>query len=272
MILVDGQAAQALDLHDRSIHYGDGHFTTLVCSHARPLLLPQHLQRLQQACRALAMPLPDNGTLTTEIQQLCHGQEAAVIKVILSRGVGGQGYRPDPKAPLRRIVMRKPWPAGRGELREQGVAVGYCRTPLGLNPTLAGLKHLNRLEQVQAGLELQPHWQEGLMCDLNGQVVEGTMSNLFLIREGKLITPLLEQCGVKGVMRAQILRIAAELDLEVVEQALQRSDIAQADELFLSNCVNGIWPIRELDGQARSIGAITRRLQQQLVEQGLIHV
>jgi len=172
-------------------------------------------------------------------------------------------YRPPAPALPRRILSLHPWPDHPAHWPQQGVNVRLCDTPLGANPRLAGLKHLNRLEQVLARAEWDdPDIAEGLMLDAAGGLVEGTMSNLFLVQGGRLRTPALEQCGVAGVMRGHVLALAEQGGIACEVTALGLADLRSADELFVCNSVIGIWPVRRVQGMEFMPGSVTRRLQQ----------
>jgi 4-amino-4-deoxychorismate lyase len=140
--------------------------------------------------------------------------------------------------------------------------VRYCATRATENTALAGLKHLNRLDSVLAQLEWSdPAIAEGLLCDSQGSVVGGTMSNLFAVRDRTMLTPRIDRCGVSGIMRSVVIDAARNEGLEVVEQALSLADVAAADELFLTNSIIGVWPVRALDAKNYPVGAVTRRVQ-----------
>jgi 4-amino-4-deoxychorismate lyase len=147
------------------------------------------------------------------------------------------------------------------------VRVRYCETRLGHQPLLAGLKHLNRLEQVLARAEWSdPDVAEGLMLDLDGRVVEGTQTNLFALLEGRLVTPPLNRCGVAGVVREVAIASAAAVGLEVVESVLLPEQVAAADGLFLTSSLAGIWPIRELAGRPMDPKGIPEELRTGILE------
>ena len=130
---------------------------------------------------------------------------------------------------------------------------------------MAGLKHLNRLEQVMARREWDdPQIAEGLMLDDQNHVISGTMSNLFIVRDGKVMTPPLKQCGVEGVMRGLILDLAKESTIPYEETIVTIHDVRQADEIFVTNALIGLWPVKRLERQVYSIGPITRRLAERL--------
>jgi len=148
---------------------------------------------------------------------------------------------------------------------EQGVRVRLATLRLGENPALAGIKHCNRLEQVLARREWSdPAIADALMFSRSGALVSGTMSNVFLVRESKLLTPLIDQCGVAGIMRALVLEIATANGISAEECRLEAADVAAAGELFLTNALMGICPVCELEGVRRAPGPLTRALQQKL--------
>ena len=192
--LIDGREAVAIDVRDRGLHYGDGLFETLAVAQGRPLLWRRHMQRLAAGCRRLRIPPPAAETLREEAERLCARLDRAVLKIMVTRGDGGRGYAPPPAAAGTRVLMTYPWPPYPERHRRDGVAVRVCAARLGASPGLVGLKHLNRLEQVMARAEWDdPSIAEGLMLDAAGHVIEGTMSNLFAVIGGRLVTPDLTQ-------------------------------------------------------------------------------
>jgi 4-amino-4-deoxychorismate lyase len=180
----------------------------------------------------------------------------------VTRGSGGRGYRqPDEPHPTRLFSLH-PFPNYPENFEKQGITVQFCKNLLGLNPSLAGIKHMNRLEQILARAEWSsPEIQEGLMMNVNGHVIEGTMSNLFLVKENVLYTPLIEQCGVEGILRDILIDIADRNKIKVIKKHLSKEDVLAADELFVTNSIIGIWPIRQLEMQQFQIGLLTTKLQ-----------
>lgn len=249
MILIDGRPGTTLPVADRGLHYGDGLFETIAVAAGAPLLLDAHLHRLQRGCRALGIDMPDMALLADECLQVVSGATRAVVKIIVTRGSGGRGYQPPAPAHPLRIVSLHSWPEHPPDNRMQGIDACFCRQTLGRQPTLAGMKHLNRLEQVLARAELAGgECSEGIMCDTDGCVVEGTMSNVFLRRGTTLLTPALDQCGVDGIIRAEVLARAAQVGLHAQVAALGREDVLAAEELFFTNSIIGLWPVRRFDG------------------------
>lgn len=261
---VSGGDDDAVNVLDRGLHYGDGLFETLAVSGGRIQLWERHLLRLEEGCRRLRLPAPDAAALFAEAQALCAGHTRAVLKILLTRGPGDRGYRIDRSAaappPTRALLLyRAPdYPAG---CWRDGVAIRLCETRLAGNPALAGIKHLNRLEQVLA----RDEWSdaeiaEGLMLDPQGRVVSGTASNVFAVRGGRVETPAVTECGVAGVMRGLVLETAAGWGLETAQTPLRMADLLAADEVFLSNSLFGVWPVRRIDAAPLAAGPVARRL------------
>ncbi|MDN5848252.1 MAG: aminodeoxychorismate lyase [Nitrococcus sp.] len=255
-------ASDLLDPRDRGLQYGDGLFETMAVRDGRIPWLTYHLRRLRAGCGRLRITPPRTVELRREIAKLSAGQARAIIKLIVTRGIGGRGYRPDPTAPGRHIIMRHPWPAHAYAREHEGIRLRICRTRLAVNPALAGIKHLNRLEQVLARMEWRDdsRFQEGLMLDWQDRVIEGTMTNLFIVRAGRLWTADLTQSGVAGVMREIILEVASQQTIPLRVTALALQDVAQADEVFVCNSVIGIWPVVALNRQRYPLGLLTRQL------------
>lgn len=258
---VDGQLAGGLSIHDRGLAYGDGLFETIKVVDGCPQLLDRHLHRLERGCQRLLIPC---STEAVRDQLLAFSAELGdgVAKLILTRGEGMRGYAPpDPIAP-RVILLGSDLPSYPKAHVEHGVQLYPCMTRLAEQPMLAGLKHLNRLEQVLARAEWNdPEFGEGLMLDASGRVVEGVFSNLFIVESGKLLTPSLDRCGVAGVMRAELLgraRNAGQVT-QVTDISLDR--LINADEVFVCNSLYGVWPVRQLEATVWSVGPVTRKLQ-----------
>lgn len=259
---VDGVAQSDIGLHNRGLAYGDGLFETIAVRGARPLLLERHLQRLQQGCIRLAIPA-DANQLRSEVVAYAQAMGEGVLKLIVTRGDSPRGYASDPQAPARRILQASALPSYPAAHAVDGVHLFACTTRLAEQPQLAGLKHLNRLEQVLARNEWQDSdYAEGLMCDTGGRVIEGVYSNLFMVRDGALLTADLRRCGVAGTLRAELLEQAPTLGIPVKVCDLTLQDLTDADEIFVCNSVYGVWPVLSCGQALRwSAGPLTRKLQ-----------
>ncbi len=267
--LLDGVANGCIEGSDRGLHYGDGLFETLAVRAGRPRFWSQHLARLTAGCIRLAIPAPDPALLRAEADRLCATQTQAVLKIVVTRGSGGRGYRPPLEAVPRRLLSLSPWPDYPASWANSGVQLRYCRTPVATSPALAGLKHLGRLEQVLARAEWDdPAIPEGLMLDADGAVIEGTMSNLFAVQDGALWTPDLSRAGVAGLARQRVLALAQRQGIRVSEGRLTPADLTQADGLFLTNSLIGLWPVRQLEGRIYPIDPLIRQIAEALREEG----
>ena len=264
-VLVDGEAVAVLPADDRGLQYGDGVFETLAVRDGQPRHWGAHMQRLSEGCRRLGIARPEIGVLAGDCERLCRGVGTGVLKIIVTRGSGGRGYKIDAAAPARRILSLHAWPDYPASHYRQGVKTRLCRTPLAAHPLLAGIKHLNRLENVLARAEWdEEDIAEGLMSDTQGNLVEGTMSNLFMVLEGRLFTPDLHGRGIAGITRARILGAAAELGIEWQLSTWNSAELQYADELFVCNSIIGIWPLRAVDDWQYQVGPVTRRLMHHL--------
>jgi 4-amino-4-deoxychorismate lyase len=265
LIVINGQATDGISSLDRGLLYGDGVFETLAVEAGRPRFWLRHLARLSAGCRRLGIPQPEAKSLLEESLAVISGIERGVLKIIVTRGCAGRGYRPANDAIPTRIIQLHPWPDYPETCPGSGVRVRLCRQRLGHNPVLAGIKHLNRLEQVLARGEWDdPGILEGLLLDGDERLVEGTMSNLFLIRNRVLMTPDLSRCGVAGILRTVVRELAAKVPMPLQISALGLDDLRKADEVFLTNSIIGIWPVIAVEDRPYRRGTLTCRLQELL--------
>ncbi len=252
-VLVNGIAAEPLDPADRGLLYGDGMFETIAVVDGRPRFIDWHFERLADGARRLGFPSPDVARLRSEIPGASESPRE-VVKLILTRGTGGRGYRPPREPRLTRIVATSAWPDWPESCWAAGVKLGWCRTRYGRNRALAGIKHLNRLEQVLARAEWDDGaLDEGLMLDDGGHVISATQANLFARIEGRWVTPALDECGVAGVMRRAFRHWLEDRSEPALERAVHREDLDAASALILTNALIGAWPVRELDSRQLAI-------------------
>ncbi len=272
MILINGEREERIAASDRGLHYGDGLFETIAVVDGRLQRWRQHMERLNSGAARLGLPDPDPEQLQSECEQLiteAGEQRRAVVKILYTHGSGGRGYGlPDPAGP-QRILMLKAWPYTEAQQRaaiENGVHLHLCQTRLGWQPQLAGIKHLNRLEQVLARREWNDHEiAEGAMMDHEHHLIEGVMSNLFFAREGVVITPDLSRCGVAGVVRQVLIEQLQQRDHPVQIRPVKLRELAEMDEAFCSNSLIGIWPIRQIGEHHFSApGRVTRHCIERL--------
>jgi 4-amino-4-deoxychorismate lyase len=248
-VWINGRSREDLHALDRGLQYGDGVFETMRVQRRRIRLLDLHLDRLYRSCRRLRIGIPERTYVQRELQRIAALRPEGVLKLMISRGSGPRGYRPTGRERATRIAILQPLPLSARPQAAKSVRLRLCTTCLSTNPSLAGLKTLNRLDAVLARAEWSdPLVWEGLMRDVDGNYVCGTMSNLFLRRGRSLMTPLLDRCGVAGVMRRWILDTAPRLGLRVTERRIRWADLKSAEEIFMSNAVVGLRSVRAIEG------------------------
>jgi len=268
MILVNGQVRDAVPVTDRGLWYGDGVFRTIPLDAGRPLCWVRHFAKLRSDCGVLGIPCPDEIILREELAVVARSEPSGIAKIIVTRGSGARGYRPPRSAMPTRIVMaleRTQYPA---EFTSGGIKVRRCSTQLALQPLLAGVKHLNRLENVMARAEWsEPSIAEGLLLDQEGNVIEGTMSNLFIVENGILSTPDLRRCGVAGVTRDRIIEAAQQHGIGCKIENIRYDRLYGSQEFWLVNSLIGLWQVREFEGRIWAPGALGLQMRRWLDEE-----
>ncbi len=271
MILINGAPDDNIPVTDRGLLYGDGVFETIAIISGSALNFDAHLARLSEGCRRLGIFAPAHEVLRDEADRLAGDCPCGVLKIIVTRGGGGRGYRPNPKMPVTRILMLQPAPDYPSENRTRGVVVGICNTRIADQVELAGIKHLNRLPQILARSEPgQDKFSESLMLDARGRLAEGSMSNLFMFRGQTLVTPPLATLGVAGTVRQVILEIAPELGWTTLLEEISVEELYAADEAFLSNSLIGIWPLRAIENTTLNSGKRSAQLLERLIRDGMV--
>jgi 4-amino-4-deoxychorismate lyase len=244
IILVNGEFTDSVDVLDRGLHYGDGVFRTLKAQSGNLRWWKDQYQKLYEDCRALGIPCPEEILLKNEATRIAANDQVGVVKIVITRGTSARGYRAPELTQPTRIVMG--FPAAPSMSRE--VEVSWCKLKLAHQPRLAGIKHLNRLENVLARSEWNdPGIAEGLLQDESGHVIGGTMSNLFIVEQGKLATPDLSNCGVAGVARQRILRASFRHGRPVQVEHIDRERLLAADQLLLCNSLIEVWRAGKLE-------------------------
>lgn len=265
MILVDGVPAEFIPADDRGFAYGDGVFRTLAMRRGVAELWPQQCAKLAADCRALNLVPPADADLRRDIQHIAAQMPDCALRITVTRGSGGRGYALPRDVRPRRVVAASPLPVYPLDYWEQGVRVRICTLRLAAQPRLAGIKHLNRLENVLARAEwTDPQIVEGLLLDMDGHVVEGTRCNLFLVEGSSLVTPELSCCGVSGVTRDLVIDRAGRHGISCRIESVSVARLEAADEVFLVNSLIGAWPVALLEQRAWSGFAMTARVRKWL--------
>ncbi len=273
LISVNGVLDAAISPLDRGFTYGDGIFETCRYHAGTIPLWSLHRDRLLMSAARLNIPLDESLLLTYRDGLLdklaATATDTAVVKIQVTRGVGGRGYRtPTEMIPTYCIGIFPAEPL-RSANYLAGVNVRLCSQRLSANQALAGMKHLNRLEQILARAEWQDEYADGILMDEADNLIEATVSNIFVVKAGRLYTPDLSLCGVAGIMRRYLIEhLAPQLSLSVEVGAITLDFVRSADELFLCNSVYGIWPVNSVvDDRATEVVAcfaqhpVTRKIQ-----------
>lgn len=244
--------AGGLPADDRGLAYGDGLFETIRMVGQKGVLLSRHLERMVRDAKRLGINVSRRelaNVCAEAAQHYCERFEGDgwILKLTLTRGGGGRGYRPDPGMVPNLLVSASPLPAA---AQSSGVAVDFSRVPLTVNPLLAGIKSLNRLEQVIAASDLGQSLFEVIMSDPDGNLVEGTRTNLLLRRDDCWLTPPASRLAVAGVLRQWLLEQLRQRGEGVIERPLKVEDILGRDcqGLFLLNSVLGVVPVSTIAG------------------------
>ncbi len=264
-MLVNGMHDNLISIRDRGLLYGDGVFRTIRASSGQALHWPLHYNKIKYDCAKLDIPCPDFELLSTELDDMLKRYPDAVMKLIVTRGVSIRGYAPSGTTESTRMWDVSPLPVYPADRVSKGVRVRMCQLRLAHQPRLAGVKHLNRLENVLAASEWDDEEiAEGLLMDVPGNVIGGTRSNLFLVTRGKLVTPDLSRCGVAGVQRDRVIAWAKQNEMPLHVRDVSLEEVLQADELFLVNSLMVLWPLSELEQKHWSDFPVAMRIRKGL--------
>jgi 4-amino-4-deoxychorismate lyase len=250
--LVDGVRADALPLDDRGLLYGDGLFETMLARDGRIALWPLHWQRLSAGCARLGITAPARDAVEADIAMLLSGDAPdVVIKLVVTRGSGARGDMPPVDATTRRMAVRHVLAALPATTYDEGVALTHSDVVVGGNPSLAGLKHLGRLEQVLARAALRPDCHDALQSDPRGEIVGATSANVFARIDGAWRTPPVDRYGIAGVCRAALLATEdARAAPCITITPITRDALRRADAVFVTNAVRGVVPVARIDERA----------------------
>lgn len=270
----NGEAVRSAALDDRAFQYGDGLFETIAVRHGEPRLWAYHLERLSAGCRCLSLQVPEGEALrlalADALQQASADPAFCVAKIIVSGGVTRRGYGRESSAPASTYIGVFPAAPVSADAYRDGVHTILCDTRLAVASPTAGLKTLNRLEQVLARSEcLSAAAFEGITRDAEGRVICGTMSNVFVVSDNRIVTPKLHRCGVQGVMRRHVMQTLHGAGREIEETDLTEPELRAADEVFLSNSQFGVLPVRRCDDSEWPVGDVTRQVMTILGESGI---
>lgn len=264
--LVNGSFNATISPLDRGFAYGDGVFRTIKVINGLPQHWPMHYQTLFADCSAIGIVCPSADDFIADFKKIFDADEfSAVVKIMVTRGEGERGYNPPAITTPMRVMIKSSMPDYPEANFSEGVALHLCDTRIAHQPQLAGIKHLNRLDNVLARMEWNnPSIAEGLMLDSADNVIECTAANIFARYGDTLITPELDQCGVAGITRKQILSHAKRLQLKTSIERMNLTKLNAADEVIICNSLYGAWQVRELAGHQWPKQALAATLRQAL--------
>ena len=237
---------------DRGLLYGDGLFETIRAERGRPVAFEAHLLRLRQAGERIRLRIPHGrgwwAAVVTELlrrNQLEH--EDAAVRLTVTRGVGGEGVLAPHRVRPTILVSARPIPRRLREWQRRGVRVALLPFHPGSNGYLSGVKTTDYLTAILGkAMAREQQAFEGLYCTADGRILEGTTSNVFLIRGNRLLTPPLAAGILPGITRARVLEIAGRAGLRASERRIDIRDLEAADEAFLTASTIEIVPIRSV--------------------------
>lgn len=269
----DDAPVAAIPADDRAALYGDGLFETIAIRRGKPRLWTYHVDRVQLGCERLGIAAPAATDLEASLMSALGAAgldtRYAIAKLVVTAGTGRRGYKRPATKPAIRIGLdtAAPFP---DEFYQHGIRVRLCNTRLAIQPQLAGMKTLNRLEQVLARAEWnEPDVVEGLTLDTDGRLICGTMSNVFARIDNQLVTPALTRCGVAGVMRRHVLTELDRQGTTVAVRDIPQPELGDIEEMFLSNSQFGVLPVAQLDDHALPVGTDTQNVMALLASGGI---
>ncbi len=270
----NGRPQNVVPIDDRGLHYGDGVFETIAVRGGEPRLWSFHIERLHDGCCRLGIEFPAETRLRRDVAKALHESgldtRYAMVKLIVSAGSGPRGYQRPDKSGSRVLIGVFDGVRPAVDDTRNGVRTIRCKTIIAIQPMLAGIKSLNRLDQVLARKEWQnPEVFEGLMCDTDGRLICGTMSNVFVVHKQLVATPILDRCGVAGVMRRHVLELLSVSGPDTRECVLDWNSVTSADEIFLTNSQFGVLPVRMCDQCEFGVGPTTRAVMSLLANSGI---
>ena len=254
--LINGEFKDSISVYDRGLAYGDGFFETMLWDSLEEKnetnvgveFWLRHLRRIKDGCQLMQINLPFDEEIIRQrnliLKASLKEKKSGLLKMLVTRGVGGRGYKFERNMLPTIIFLSLPKPKVKKEYFKPGVVVKICKTQLSKNTNLFGYKHLNRLDSVLARSE----WEdknifEGIFVDSKRNILEGTMTNIFFVHEKTLITPPIIDSGINGVMRQVIIDKAKFFFDKLVIQKINLRDVEKFDQMFLTNSVLKVIPV-----------------------------
>lgn len=263
--LVDGELSSRITAADRGLQFGDGLSETITVIGGQPRFWQGHMDRIAAGCEVLGLTPPPQAILLRELQTVSAGQGDCLVRIILTRDASAEAYRHGHAQAVRRIVFSLAWPDTSGMLPTVGIRTRICDLRLAIQPALSGISHLNRLQQITARAEWSDERiEEGILLDREDHVISGISTNIFVVFGDRILTPRLDRCGVRGVMRAAILAAFRE---RCEQRRIGIDMLPEAAEIFVCNSLRGVIPVTRIDHWEYGIGRVTREVQEWLAGQ-----
>lgn len=262
------QEEAVVSVFDHGFLYGDGVYETLRAYRGRVFQLAEHLARLERSASRIQLHLPVSLERLTDLvrESLSRNQlQEAYLRITVSRGAGEIGLDPALCKSPTLVIIAKPFQPYPESLYADGVSVIVAKTRRNLPEALPPqVKSLNFLNNILAKMEAKAAGaHEALMLNHQGELTEGTTSNMFVVQRGRVRTPAVE-CGIlNGITRGLVLQLASELGIPSEETRLTVDDLLRADECFLTNTTQEVLPVTRVNGTMIGNGRpgeITRRL------------
>lgn len=264
-VWVNGVPARGIDPLDRGLAYGDGLFATMRIAKGEIQFLSAHLAKLTQGAQRLGFLWHPSARLINQLEQLALTQGDACVKLLLSRGVGGRGYAAPIHCLINEVVFLSDFPQHYALWQNEGISLFPSEVLLAKQPRLAGIKHLNRLEQVLIkSIELPMGFDDWLVLDSDGNVIESSMANLFFIKDKMVFTPALTHSGVAGMMREQVIYTLIDLGFNIDVKQINYNELPQFEHCFMTNSLLGLVDINRIDTLYYSKSSFSETLRQTL--------
>ena len=269
--LINGEFSNHVSVIDRGLSYGDGLFETMSWSYLDDEKFvgvefwDRHIERIKQGCSITKIKFPSTEILRNYKEKILNeclkkGIKNGVLKILITRGVGGRGYKFEREIVPTVIFLSFPSREINKKTLNTGVKLRFCEFPIFENLMLAGLKHLNRMDSVMARSEWDDEFFDGVMLDNSGNIIDGTMTNVFFSRNKVLYTPIIKKSGINGIMRQVVIDNAKSFFKEVREIEIKKKTISTFDEMFVTNSVIKILPVTHLNNKKFKITDATRKM------------
>ena len=269
LTLINGKFKDSISVLDRGLAYGDGFFETMQWLGKNNESLQgvefwnRHVKRIIKSAKILKIKIPNKNIFAEYKNKILTAAQKkdiyeGILKIIITRGVGGRGYsyENNMKPTIIFIVFPNAIPK-----QIESVNVKICKSTISDNVDISGLKHLNRLDSVQARSE----WNnknifEGIFIDNNENILEGTMTNIFFVKNKSLVTPSIISSGINGIMREVVLVYGKKFFNEIIIREIRKHEIENFDEMFLTNSIIKVLPVKKCGKKKFTISNSTKKL------------